>query len=191
MPNWCDTTYKCVSENKKELRELKKVLDSNFKRKRSRLPNGFGKLWIGNIIDQLGYDWHIYRCRGDITDYQMEGNILTINQCTAWCEQEGFREVIKKKFPSIHVYYQASEPGCEVFVTNSFEHFPDRYFLDSYEDPMYFENITDAAKYVSGIVGHEVGESVEAITEALDDYMEEKDDDDVWFSFHEFEEVQE
>ncbi len=188
MPNWCDTTYRCVGD-KKEIEALKKVLDANNHRKTSRVKNGFGTMWIGNIINQLGYDWNKYRCRGEITDYQMDDDALVIYQNTAWCEQEGFREVIKKKFPSISVYYREEEPGCEVFSTNSFEAFPDRYFLDSYEDPRYFESLSEATKYVSDMVGHEVEESVSAIEEALDTYVEEHENEDLWFSFHEFTEV--
>jgi len=188
MPNWCDTTYKCVGEPK-DLQALKKVLDANFKRKTSRVPNGFGTCWIGNIIDQLGYDWQKYRCRGEITDYSLDEGVLTINQNTAWCEQEGFRQVIQLKFPSITVYYQEQEPGCDVFATNSFEYFPERFFLDSSEDWEYFETITEVAEYVKDIVGHEVEEDVDAIQQALDDYVEEQDDDDLFFSLHEFTEV--
>lgn len=193
MPNWCDTTYKCVSENKKEIRALKKVLDSNFKRKKSRLPNGFGKCWIGNIIDQLGYDWNKYRCRGEITDYELEENILTIYQSTAWTEAEGFREVVQQKFPSIEVFYRLEEPGCEVFCTNSFDYFPDRYYLDGYDNSEYFETIEDAAKYVEDIVGHEVEATFKAIVDALNTYMEEHEDDDpdCYYYFHEFTEVDE
>jgi len=190
MPNWCDTTYRCVGD-KKEIRALKKVLDANNKRKTSRIRNGFGKLWIGNIIDQLGYNWQDFRCRGDITDYQMDGEVLVIYQSTAWTEAEGFREVIEKKFPSVTVYYRLEEPGCEVFCTNSFEHFPDRYFLDSYDEPMYFEELSEAVKYVASLVGHDIEESVQAITEALDQYVEEHEDEDLFYSFHEFTETDE
>lgn len=190
MPNWCDTTYKCVSDNKKELRALKKVLDANFKRKKTRLPNGFGKCWIGNIIDQLGYDWNNYRCRGEITDYDLEDNILTIYQCTAWCEQEGFREVIEKKFPSITVYFQEQEPGLDVYDTNSFEYFPDRYYLDSYEDPQYFETLAEATVYISNLVGYKIEESFAAIHDALEKFMEEQGDEDCYWYFHEFELVE-
>lgn len=188
MPNWCDTTYKCVG-NPKEIRALKKVIDANFKRKNSRLPNGFGKCWIGNIIDQLGYDWNKYRCRGEITDYSLDGEVLTINQQTAWCEQEGFREVIKLKFPSITVYYQEQEPGCEVFYTNSFEYFPDHYFLDSCEDWDYFETIEEVVEHVKSIVGHDVEADADKIQKALDAYVEEHEDEDLFYSLHEFTEV--
>ena len=40
------------------------------------------------------------------------------------------------------------EPGCELFATNSFDHFPKCYLLDSYDEPLYFETIDEAAKYL-------------------------------------------
>lgn len=69
---------------------------------------------------------------------------------------------------------------------------PEKYFIDSYDEPMYFDNLTDAARYVSEIVGHDVKASEMAIAQAIDDFLEEhKDDDDTWYSFHTFIEVDE
>jgi len=106
-------------------------------------------------------------------------------QNTAWGEQEGVRRIIEQKLPSIKVYFQ-EEPGCVLFATNSFEHFPERYLLDSYEEPLYFVDIEEAAKCVSDIVGHPVEPNVEAIDQALDDYLEVHEDNDTWYIFHEF-----
>lgn len=191
MPNWCDTSYKCVGEPK-EVKSLHKVLKYIDKRKTSILKNGFGKWWLGNLVTKLGGDWEKYRCRGEITDYSLDGNILTINQSTAWCEQEGVRQIIEEKFPSIKVYYREQETGCGVFYTNdaSGEYFPERFFLDTGEDWEYFENIQEAAQYVSGIIGREVRPEKNAIEEALGEYMEEQEDEDIWYSFHEFEVVE-
>lgn len=187
MPNWCDTTYKCVGE-KKEIQALKKGLDANAKRKTSRVANGFGTLWLGNIIDQLGGDWEKYRCRGEITDYQMDGDDLAIYQCTAWCEQEGFRQFIEEKFPNIKVYWQDQEPGCDVYFTNSFDYFPERYFLDSYDEPLYFESLEELQRYVESLVGHPVEATFEALDSAISLYQEEQEEKgiDCFWSLHEF-----
>ena len=93
---------------------------------------------------------------------------------------------MKRNCPSVKVYYQVEEPGCELYATNSFTHFPERYLLDSYEEPLYFVDIEEGAKCVSDIVGHPVEPNVEAIDQALDDYLAEHEDDDTWYSFHEF-----
>ena len=193
MPNWCDTSYKCVGDPK-EVRKLNSVLKYMEKRKTSILSNGFGKMWLGNLVHKLGGNWEELRCRGEITDFSLDGNVLTINQQTAWCEQEGVREIIEKSFPSIKVYYMEQESGCEVFCTNdaSGEYFPERYFLDSYEDWEYFETLDEAAKFVSNIIGHEVEPSADAIDKALDNYVEEheEENEDIFYSFHEFKVVE-
>ena len=190
MPNWCDTSYKCVGDLK-EVKSLHKVLKYMEKRKTSILSNGFGKMWLGNLVYKLGGNWKELRCRGEITDFSLDGNVLTINQETAWCEQEGVRQIIEKTYPSIKVYFMEQEPGCGVFYTNdaSGDYFPERYFLDSYEDWEYFENLDEAADFVSKIVGIDVEPNVNAIQNALDAYVEEheEENEDLFYSFHEFE----
>lgn len=105
MPNWCDCTYKCVGDLK-EVKSLYKILKYIDRRKTSIEKNGFGKWWLGNLVTKLGGNWEKYRCRGEITYYELNNNILTICQSTAWCEQEGVRNIIEEKFPSIKVYFQ-------------------------------------------------------------------------------------
>ena len=95
------------------------------------------------------------------------------------------RRIIEEKLPSIKVCFQEEEPGCDLFSTNNYEHFPERYLLDSYDEPLYFETIEEAVKCVADIVGHPVEPNVEAIDQALDDYLAEHEDD-TWYSFHEF-----
>ena len=190
MANQSDVVYKCIGDPK-EVRSLYKIINANDKRKTSRVKNGFGTLWIGNIIDALGEDWEKLRCRGEIIGYHIENNLLTIYQSTAWCEQEGFRECIEKKFPSIKVYYREEEPGCDVYYTNDADrnYFPERYLLNNNDELLYFNTIEEAAEYVSGIVNQKVEANMTAIEKALDEYEEENKDEDVYFSFHEFQVV--
>ena len=184
MPNWCSVSYKCVGDSK-EVKSLYNVLEYINKRKTTILKNGFGKWWLGNLVHKLGGDWEKYRCRGEIIDYSLDGNVLTINQETAWCEQEGVRQIIEEKFPGIKVYFMEEEPGCEVFYTNddSGDYFPERFFLNSYEGCEYFETIEEAAEYVSEIVGRKVKTDIGAIHRALDAY--EKKNPDLFYSFNE------
>lgn len=191
MPNYCDTTYKCVGDLN-EVKSLHKVLKYIDKRKTSILKNGFGKWWLGNLVTKLGGDWEKYRCRGEITDYSLDENVLTINQCTAWCEQSGVRRIIEEIFPSIKVYYMEEESGCELFSTNDTSglYFPSRYILDSTDEWEEFDTIDEAAKFVSKIVGKAVNASFDDVIEALEIYQEEHDDDvDKFFSFHQIEVV--
>ena len=77
MPNWCDCTDKCVGEPK-EVKSLYRVLKYIEMRKPSVVKTGFGKWWIGNLVTKLGGDWEKYRCRGEITGYNMEDNVVII-----------------------------------------------------------------------------------------------------------------
>ena len=49
------------------------------------------------------------------------------------------------------VYYREEEPGCDVYYTNddTGNYFPERYFLDCYEEPQYWRTIEEAAKQTS------------------------------------------
>ena len=116
---------------------------------------------------------------------------LTIYQSTAWCEQEGFRKFIEQKFPSIKVYYLDIEPGCQWYGTNDKggKYFPERYYLDSYEGTEMFNTIKEAAEYVSVIVNQKVEANIKAIELALDNFEEENEDDDVFYSFHQIQVV--
>lgn len=103
---------------------------------------------------------------------------------TAWCEQKGVRECIEKKFPSIKVYYREEEPGCDVYYTNddTGDYFPERYFLDCYEEPQYWRTKEEAAKWVEELVGYSVETTFTAILDALDQYVEKQENPDDYFT---------
>lgn len=175
MANNCYTTYKCIGP-KEELDDLEKKMQAAEDES------------IHSIIVSLGEDPEPYQRRGIVLDYDRMGDTeLDIYQDTAWREQEGFRQCIQKVYPNTKVYFQDEEPGCEWYVTNSFEYFPERYMLDSYEEPQYYETIDGAAEDVSEIVGYNVAPDVDAIYTALDKHMEEHPGDENWYSFHVFE----
>ncbi len=190
MANLCSVTYKCTGDPK-EIQELLSVLIANEERKDPLVKNGFGKLWLGCIITALGGNWEEVRCRGEVTGYEMQDETLVIWQDTCWSEQEEFRHYLQKRFPSLTITYREEECGCEVFHTNSFADFPERYLLDTYDEPQYWKTIEEAAKYVSNLVGYEIEPNTDAITTALDNYQNEQEQQghEVFYSFHEFTEV--
>ena len=151
------------------------------------------KLWLGCLVKALGGDPQKVYCRGTITFYEMEDDVLTLNTETAWAEMSETRHFIESCFPGMKIYYIEEESGCERFYTNDSEgiYFKDRYYLDGFDDSEYFETLEEAAKYVKEIVGHDVEADFDAIDKALSDYVEEheEDDPDCYYSFHEFKEV--
>jgi len=187
MPNWCFTSV-VVDGNKKDVRSLYSIMSKLESRKKPLVDNGFGNTWLGCLVTKLGGDWEKIYCRGSWSNLYYKGETLHFDTETAWGPMTEVFDFIKTVYPSLKIYYSSEEPGCEVFVTNDIDgiHFPNRYYLDSYDDPLYFETIEEAADYVSGIVGRKVEPMVDDITEALDDYMEEHEDEDVFYSFHEF-----
>lgn len=192
MPNWCETTYKCVGDPK-EVRSLYGKLKSLEKRKAPKAESDFGKLWLGCLVEALGYDWQDYSCRGEILDYHMRKGVLTIYQQTAWYEQEGVREVIEKTYPHIKVYFLNMEPGMVIYDTNDYDHdyFTERYFIDNIDGGESFNTLDEAAKYVSGKIGRKV-ETVDEIQQGISQYLKEhSDNEDLWMSFHEIEDAEE
>ena len=192
MSNTCFTTYKVVSENKKDVTKLFKTIKRLDGRKTPLVKNGWydPKLWLGCLVKALSGDPNKVYCRGTITFYEMEDDVLTLNTETAWAEMSEARHFIESCFPGMKIYYIEEESGCEIFNTNDSEgiYFKDRYYLDGFDDSEYFETLEEAAVYVKEIVGHEVEATVKAIDKALSDYVEEheEDDPDCYYSFHEF-----
>ncbi len=188
MANVCDVTYKIVGD-KKQVKEIYKTLLYMEKRKTPVVKNGWGKLWLGCLIVKLGgSSLEKYECRGEILDFNYEDNILTINQSTAWTEQEDVRKFLEQRFPNIKIYYREEESGCEIYNTNDDvgTYFPDKYFLDGYEQQEYYTTIEEAVNDVEKIVGHPVKPTMQDIQEALDVYVEAQDDEDLFYYFHKF-----
>ena len=190
MANTCFTTYKCVSENPKDLKKLYRTLQYMDNRKTPVVTNGWfnPKRWLGCLVKALGGDPKKIYCRGEISDYELEDDVLTINMETAWSEMTETRHFIESVFPGMKIYYVEEECGCEVYNTNDADglFFSDRYYLDSdgAVDDHYFKTIGELAEVISEIVGHPVVETFEECEKALEDHMEENPDE--WYSLHEF-----
>lgn len=188
MSNTCFTTYKVVSENKKDVTKLFKTIQRLEKRKTPILPNGWypQNMWLGCLVKALKGDPEKVHCRGTITFYGMEDDVLTISTETAWNEMSETRHFIESCFPDMKIYYIEEECGCELFNTNDSEglFFKDRYYLDGCDDSRYFETIEEAASYVKKIVGHDVKADFKAIEKVLKEYQE--NNEEAWYSFHEF-----
>jgi len=198
MPNWAYTAYK-INGNKKQLDELHKVLtDMNEgaydgKNKMALLDNGFGNMWLGNLVHVLGGDWNKIYCRGQITQFEMsiDGDTLEttldIAMLTAWEEMSEVRAFLNKKFPSLTILYTVEEPGNGVYETNNKKFYNNyRYYLDVclddskiFMEPEYFPTLEKVANYIKEHLGLEkdIEPTVEAITSFCNDWCEEHEDD--------------
>lgn len=145
---------------------------------------------VASLIKALGSDSSRCDCCGGILDVRKAGSFLRIEMQTAWNELRCLRMAIESAYPSLKVYCLAEELGDDVYVSNDREgrFFRGRYLIDSSLD-IYerFETLDELKVFVERVVGHSVECSLTQIEEALDDYSEQQDDDDCWFSLHEIE----
>lgn len=189
MPNWASTSYVFKGADDKQAKDLYEKIDSLTKMTKPLVPNGFGKLWMGCLVNLLGGDWNKVYCRGEIIDYNLNGDIVSIECETAWGEMPEFRHFLEQQYPGSKIFYQVEECGNCVYATNDAdgEYFKDRYCLDSYDGLEYFETIEEAAEYIGERIGKELPSDFAKIENTIDGYMEEHDNsDESWMSFHRY-----
>ena len=188
MPNWASTAYAMKAEPE-QAKDLYDKIESLKQMKEPLDPNGFGKLWMGCLVNLLGGDWTKIYCRGEITDCTLTDDHVCISCETAWGEMPEFRHFIEQQYPGSKVYYCVEECGNEVYATNDTKgvYFKDRYCLDFYEGLEYFETIETAAEFIGERIGKTLKPDFAEIEQAINDYMEEhEDDEECWMSFHKF-----
>ena len=78
MPNWVYTQYK-IKGSESGVAALYKTIQDLADKEESLLPNGWGKLWLGNLVKALDGDWEKTYCRGHILDNSLENGILKFN----------------------------------------------------------------------------------------------------------------
>ena len=194
MPNWAYTTYK-IKGSEKEVAALHKTIQNLADMDESLLPNGFGKLWLGNLVHALGGDWNDIYCRGHILDYSLENGILKINTETAWGEMSDVRHFIEQKYPSLQIFFQTEECGMCIFQTNDAtgEYFPERWLLDYNDEKKnvfiweYFTDLPAVIQYLkdNGVIEKDIQPTKEAIVAVLSEIEEERPDD-ISFMLEEF-----
>lgn len=193
MPNWSTTDY-YVTGSKEEVSDLSKKMEDLEKMNKPLVANGFGNTWLGNLVETFGENWENVYCRGEWTDriYDEENNILTFTTETAWREMYEWRKFIESQYKTVKMLFVTEESGCGIYQTNDMEgiFFKAKYVLDYGEDVEYFETIDEAVSFIENLTGVEIDDkTVNGINEKLNSYVEDNDDEDLFFSFHEFEEI--
>lgn len=145
MPNWCSTNITFYSENKNQIEKLHSVLDE-LDANETRLPNGFGNLWLGNIIDYFGENYKGNQCRGEIAYFDEvrkdeEYYCFEIQQMDAWCPQLDAWEIALSRadFCDVNYVYVAEESGCGIYVCSDTDglFYGDKYVVDLYLEGKY------------------------------------------------------
>ena len=71
----CSFAAFVIEGNKKEMDELHSIMKSLKEMDEPRIRNGYGKTWLGCLLDAIGVDWSKIYCRGTYTDLEYNGNI--------------------------------------------------------------------------------------------------------------------
>lgn len=194
MPNWAFTQYK-IRGREDEVTALHQTIKDLEQREDSLLPNGFGKLWLGNLVHTLGGDWEKIYCRGEILNYSLDNGILTMNTETAWGEMSDTRHFVMSKFPTLEIIFQTEEPGMCIFQTNDAkgEYFPEKWLLDWNDEARslwiweYFTELPAVIEFLKNneILTKDIYPSYGAITAALDEILNQRPSD-ISYMFEEF-----
>lgn len=131
MPNWSATNY-VVTGDKNELQKFADIVNS-LPSKKVVHENGFGKLWLGNLVALLGGSWDKGHFRGVIDtdpdlcacfvgpseseefhplvveDNDTVGAILRFSTMTAWSRSDDLEELLKANFPSMGINYKTTD----------------------------------------------------------------------------------
>ena len=126
MPNWCTTDIVGTNSDPELIRGLKSEFDNAFHW--AEIENGFGEMWLGNILGYLGYTekeivYGDMKCRGEVTDIELRNDtVLYIGTFTAWVPMfTPFVKMIEKYAPGSEITYYAEELGCEILCTNDLD----------------------------------------------------------------------
>ena len=145
---------------------------------------------LGWDVSWMGKDWNDVRCRGSWNGLEMDGDVLKFSTETAWAPCSETFDLVREAFPNLRYYFQAEEPGMEVYETNDEfgTYFSDRFFLDacSPEEEYlseYFETQEDAFAWLEEKCGEPI-KSAEDV-KALDERWQSKSEDAFCY-LHEF-----
>lgn len=189
MPNWCSTAYKIIG-SKEEIADLYKKIGELNDMSEPFVENGFGKLWLGCLINYLGGDWNKVYCRGEIINLELSGDeMIQLETWTAWVDMHEVWDFVCEKYPTLEYYYLSEEPGCLHYVNSdmSGEYFPEQYIIESWEgETTYAETEEDLFEEVAKYLEVEKIENFQQLDTLIKKYNYKNKDKDC-ISYHAFE----
>lgn len=184
MPNWCYTDYKFVG-NADEIADLYKKLKELEDMPEPLIENGFGKLFLGCVVNHFGGDWNNIYCRGEIDYMELCGeDMLQLSTMTAWGDMPEVWDFVCKNYPSISYYYLAEEGGMCYYVNNDItgEYFPEKYYIyhtDGYSE--YVDDDNELFAYIAEKIGVNAIENFNDLSTHLDSYNKEHPDEAIYY----------
>lgn len=187
MPNWCNTSYKFVGD-KEEIADLHNKLQSLNDMPEPLVENGFGKLFLGCVVNLFGGDWKEIYCRGEIDYMEICGDsMIQLSTMTAWGDMPEVWDFVCKNYPSIEYYYLAEEGGLCYYVNSDTtgEYFPEKYYVlhaEGYSE--YLDDDEELLEYIAEKIGAAEIESIDQLDQLLEQYNKEHANEEIYY--HEF-----
>lgn len=187
MPNWCNTSYKFVGD-KEEIADLYNKLQSLNDMPEPLVENGFGKLFLGCVVNLFGGDWKEIYCRGEIDYMEICGDsMIQLSTMTAWGDVPEVWDFVCKNYPSIKYYYLAEEGGLCYYVNSDTtgEYFPEKYYIlhaEGYSE--YLDDDEELLEYIAEKIGAAEIESIDQLDQLLEQYNKEHANEEIYY--HEF-----
>ena len=162
MPNICTAHY-VIEGEKMELDALYETMTSLQTMEQPLVENDFGPTWLGCLVKALGKNPEEVLCRGEWMDLERADDTLRVTFETAWTPCYEVAALMKSTYSSLHIYYKAEEPGCEIYVKNDAE---GKYFPETEQNGHPYRLMTEEREQlqVKIIKGLKTGETVVTVT---------------------------
>lgn len=150
MATWCLTDYTIEGEGK-SVESLYKIIKEVDSTSYPTSADGFGSLWLKNIISKMGGETSRIYCRGEIINYEMIDGLLYLQLESAWSEMREWRYFVLRKYPNLKIYYRAEEEDFGYYLTNDKDgiYYPERYRIsNSSDDDVYLNRPYDVFQYL-------------------------------------------
>ncbi len=182
MPNWASVRYYLTSDNDEVVdlyNRMKRLQEMNAPLK----PNGFGTTWLGNLVEDLGVEYGKVSCRGAWDGLDLNENVLSFSAECAWYRCTEVEDLIKEKYPSIHIAFCCEEPGMAIYEKNDNHFFPEDYMIDIEDDDTSYCSEQAALVLLSDFFGIDFQDMDEAMVLVREN--NEQDEGRVWVNKYE------
>ena len=99
---------------------------------------------LSSLVQKLGKNPEEVECRGEWTDLERQEEVLRVTFETAWTPCYEVMASLKEAYPSFRIFYQAEEPGNEVYLKNDAE---GKYFPEIETDGHPYELMTEEKEH--------------------------------------------
>lgn len=185
MSKWCYANY-VFEGSKEDISALHNILLAVKNSDESLVPNGYGKMWIGNVAHLLEGDLETMSLRGDFDNIELNTpTMLSFTTETAWGEENDVWNAACSRFRSLKYFWMAEESGSGYFATNDKDgtYYSDRYIVEqTNHSPEYYETLVGVFMDLSERLEQEISDW-DKMRELIGTFNQANEDDQI--SVHE------